>query len=305
MIIGDVETRQLECFVAVAEELSFTRAARRLYAVQSTVSATIQALESELGVKLFDRSTRRVALSPAGKVFLPEAKAALEAVERAREVVADASAGLRGSLRIGTLTSVGDLDLPDLLGAFHRRYPLVDLHVSVSITGSTGLAEDLRHGRLDIALLGLPESDLAGLDTKLLGSAPFVVVLPDGHRLGDRRSLTLADLADESFVDNPRGFGNRVALDRAFEALGTPRRVIVEVADLRAVPAYVAAGLGVAVVPDLRLLAGVRTIPLDAPGLAWPLTLATRGERPPGRAARLLFDLIDEGEFSLVLPTRT
>ncbi|WP_410652556.1 LysR family transcriptional regulator [Amycolatopsis sp. cmx-4-54] len=300
-----METRQLECFVAVAEELSFTRAARRLYAVQSTVSATIQALESELGVKLFDRSTRRVALSPAGKVFLPEAKAALEAVERAREVVADASAGLRGSLRIGTLTSVGDLDLPDLLGAFHRRYPLVDLHVSVSITGSTGLAEDLRHGRLDIALLGLPESDLAGLDTKLLGSAPFVVVLPDGHRLGDRRSLTLADLADESFVDNPRGFGNRVALDRAFEALGTPRRVIVEVADLRAVPAYVAAGLGVAVVPDLRLLAGVRTIPLDAPGLAWPLTLATRGERPPGRAARLLFDLIDEGEFSLVLPTRT
>lgn len=299
-----VETRQLECFVAVAEELSFTRAARRLYAVQSTVSATIQALENELGVKLFDRSTRRVALSPAGKVFLPEAKAALEAFDRAREVVADASAGLRGSLRIGTLTSVGDLDLPDLLGAFHRRYPLVDLHVSVSITGSTGLAEDLRQGRLDIALLGLPESDLAGLDTKPLGSAPFVVLLPDGHRLGDRRSLTLADLADESFVDNPRGFGNRVALDRAFEALGTPRRVIVEVADLRAVPAYVAAGLGVAVVPDLRLLAGVRTIPLEEPGLAWPLTIATRGERPPGRAARLLFELIDEGEFSLVLPAR-
>ncbi|MFE5505474.1 LysR family transcriptional regulator [Amycolatopsis japonica] len=300
-----METRQLECFVAVAEELSFTRAAQRLYAVQSTVSATIQALEGELGVKLFDRSTRKVELSPAGKVFLPEAKAALEAFDRAREVVTDASAGLRGSLRIGTLTSVGDLDLPDLLGAFHRRYPLVDLHVSVSITGSTGLAEDLRQGRLDVALLGLPESDLAGLDTKLLGSAPFVAVLPDGHRLSGRRSLTLADLAGESFVDNPRGFGNRVALDRAFEALGAPRRVIVEVADLRAVPSYVAAGLGVAVVPDLKLLAGVRTIPLDEPGLTWPLTIATRGERPPSRAARLLLDLVDSGEFSLVIPART
>lgn len=300
-----METRQLECFVAVAEELSFTRAARRLYAVQSTVSATIQALEGELGVKLFDRSTRRVELSPAGKVFLPEAKAALEALGRAREVVADASAGLRGSLRVGTLTSVGDLDLPDLLGAFHRRYPLVDLHVTVSITGSTGLAEDLRQGRLDVALLGLPESDLAGLDTKLIGAAPFVAVLPDGHRLEDRRSLTLADLADESFVDNPRGFGNRVALDRAFDAIGAPRRVIVEVADLRAVPAYVAAGLGIAVVPDLRLLSGVRTIPVDEPGLVWPLTIATRGERPPGPAARLLLDLIDGGEFSIAIPVRT
>ncbi len=300
-----METRQLECFVAVAEELSFTRAARRLFAVQSTVSATIQALEGELGVKLFDRSTRRVELSPAGKVFLPEAKAALEAVDRAREVVADASAGLRGSLRIGTLTSVGGLDLPDLLGAFHRRYPLVDLHVTVSITGSTGLAEDLRQGRLDVALLGLPESDLAGLRTKPLGSAPFVVVLPDGHRLGDRRSLTLTDLTGESFVDNPRGFGNRVALDRAFEAIGAPRRVIVEVADLRLVPAYVAAGLGIAVVPDLQLLTGVRTIPLDAPGLFWPLTIATRGARSPGPAARLLLDLIDGGGYSIAVPVRT
>ncbi len=299
-----METRQLECFVAVAEELSFTRAAQRLFAVQSTVSATIQALEGELGVKLFDRSTRRVELSPAGKVFLPEAKAALEAVDRAREVVADASAGLRGSLRIGTLTSVGGLDLPDLLGAFHRRYPLVDLHVTVSITGSTGLAEDLRQGRLDVALLGLPESDLAGLRTKPLGSAPFVVVLPDGHRLGDRRSLTLADITGESFVDNPRGFGNRVALDRAFEAIGAPRRVIVEVADLRLVPAYVAAGLGIAVVPDLQLLTGVRTIPLDAPGLVWPLTIATRGARSPGPAARLLLDLIDGGGYSIAVPVR-
>nr|WP_281400882.1 LysR substrate-binding domain-containing protein [Amycolatopsis umgeniensis] len=211
---------------------------------------------------------------------------------------------MRGSLRIGTLTSVGGLDLPDLLGAFHRRYPLVDLHVTVSITGSTGLAEDLRQGRLDVALLGLPESDLAGFRTKPLGSVPFVAVLPDGHRLGGRRSLTLADVAGESFVDNPRGFGNRVALDRAFEAIGAPRRVIVEVADLRVVPAYVAAGLGIAVVPDLRLLTGVRTIPLDAPGLVWPLTIATRGERSPGPAARLLLDLIDGGEYSITVPAR-
>ncbi|HEY3481145.1 MAG TPA: LysR family transcriptional regulator, partial [Streptomyces sp.] len=125
-----METRQLEYFVAVAEELSFTRAAQRLFAVQSTVSAAVRALETELGVRLFDRSTRRVALSAAGAAFLPEAKAAIDALERARATVQEASEGLRGSLRIGTLTSIAGLDLPRLLGAFHQRYPLVDMHVT-------------------------------------------------------------------------------------------------------------------------------------------------------------------------------
>ncbi|GAB3144558.1 LysR family transcriptional regulator [Amycolatopsis stemonae] len=289
-----METRQLEYFVAVAEELSFTRAAQRLFAVQSTVSAAVRALETELGTRLFDRSTRRVALSAAGEAFLPEAKSAIEALERARATVQEAAEGLRGSLRIGTLTSIGGIDLPELLGAFHRRHPRVDIHVTVSITGSTGLAEEVRQGRLDLAVVGLPETDLAGLAVLRVETRPFVVLLPRTHPLAARKAVRLADLAGESFIDTPRGFGNRVAMDRAYDALGSPRRVTVEVADLRTVPGYVRAGLGVAVVPDTPSPdePDVVVLPLAGSGLDWPLNVVTSGAKPPSRALRTLLDLV-------------
>jgi DNA-binding transcriptional LysR family regulator len=289
-----MEIRQLEYFVAVAEELSFTQAAQRMFAVQSTVSAAVRALETELGTRLFDRSTRRVALSAAGAAFLPEAKSAIEALDRARATVQEASEGLRGSLRIGTLTSIGAVNLPELLGAFHRRHPRVDIHVTVSITGSTGLAEEVRQGRLDVALVGLPESDLAGLAVLRVDTRPFVALLPAGHALAARRAVRLADLAGESFIDTPRGFGNRVAMDRAFDALGSPRRVTVEVADLRTVPGYVAAGLGVAVVPDTSGPAEPDVVvrPLSGAGLDWPLNVVTSGAKPPSRAVRTLLGLL-------------
>src|SRR5213593_3249929 len=120
-----METRQLEYFVAVAEELSFTRAAQRLYTVQSTVSAAVRALETDLKTTLFDRSTRRVTLSAAGLALLPEAKAALE----------EASTGLRGSVRIGTLARLSLVNLAELLGSFHQKYPLVEVQVATSPTG--------------------------------------------------------------------------------------------------------------------------------------------------------------------------
>jgi DNA-binding transcriptional LysR family regulator len=280
----------------VAEELSFTRAAQRLYAVQSTVSAAIRSLETELRTTLFDRSTRRVALSAAGAVFLPEAKAALEAVQRARAVLQEATEGLRGTIRIGTLSSIWELDLPTLLGAFHRRYPLVDIHVTVSMSGSSGLADDVRHGRLDVALLGLPESELTGLRTTVLDSRPFVALLPADHHLAGRREVTLADLAGEQFVDTARGYANRLAVDRAFDALGTPRRIVVEVADVQTVPDYVRAGLGIAVIPNHGLGADTATVavPLAGNPLSCVFSIATSADKPPSRPVRTLLDLIAE-----------
>ncbi|HEY4024361.1 MAG TPA: LysR family transcriptional regulator [Pseudonocardiaceae bacterium] len=291
-----METRQLEYFVAVAEELSFTRPAQRLFAVQSSVSSAIRALETELHTTLFERSTRRVALSPAGAAFLPEAKAALEALGRAKSVVQEATDGLRGSIRIGILTSIGVLDLPGLLGAFHRRYPLVDIRVTVSGSGSTGHADDVRHGRLDVALVGLPPADLVGLHTTVLATRPFVALLPAGHRLTERAQLSLADLADEQFVDTLRGFGNRVMTDRAFDAIGAPRRIVVEVSDMTTVPEYVQAGLGVAVIPALCLAANpaMAIRPLADMPSRWQFSIATLADREPSRAVRTLLELIEE-----------
>src|ERR1700761_1882198 len=117
-----MELRQLECFVAVAEEANFSRAAARLHVVQSAVSATIKGLERELGAPLLDRNSKRVQLTDAGAALLPGARTALDAAQAAADAVADVRGGLRGTLRLGTMTSVSLLDLPGLLGSFHQQH---------------------------------------------------------------------------------------------------------------------------------------------------------------------------------------
>lgn len=295
-IIEPVDSRQLEYFVAVAEELSFTRAAQRLFTVQSTVSAAIRALETDLKTTLFDRSTRRVVLSTAGQALLPEAKAALEALDRARAAVEEASTGLRGNIRIGTLARLSLVNLADLLGAFHRKYPLVEVQVATSPTGSSGLADDVRHGRLDVALLGLPKPELAGLDIRDIGSVPFVALVPAAHRLTRKAGVRLEELAGERFVDMPGGFGNRKMVDRAFEAIGLPRRIQVEVPELTTIPDYVRAGLGVGIVPDVELASerGVTKLPIEDAELTWTLYVATAAGRRPSRAVTALLELIGD-----------
>ncbi|WP_432884465.1 LysR family transcriptional regulator [Kribbella sp. CA-245084] len=300
-----MDSRQLEYFVAVAEELSFTRAAQRLFTVQSTVSAAVRALETDLKTTLFDRSTRRVALSAAGQALLPEAKAALEALDRARAAVEEASTGLRGNVRIGTLARLNMVNMAELLGAFHRKYPLVEVQVATSPTGSTGLADDVRHGRLDVALLGLPKPEMGGLDVRDIATVPFVALLPASHPLAGRTRHTkphgmpgvrLEELAGERFVDMPPGFGNRKMVDRAFDTIGMPRRIQVEVPELTTIPDYVRVGLGVAVVPDLELAEepDVAKVPIKGTELTWTLSVATAAGRRPSRAVTALLDLIGE-----------
>src|SRR6478752_2655865 len=202
-----VDTRQLEYFAAVAAEGNFTRAAGRVF-------AGIQSLERELGLPLFDRDAHGVRLTDVGEAVLPEARAALEAVERMREL-ADRGGPLRGTVRVGIFTNLTTVDLPGIMGEFHRRHPEVDLRLGPSPSGSTGLVEDVRQGRLDIAFHGLPDA-VPDLLTRPLADSPFRAVLPEGHPLARDRSVSLADLAEEAWVDSRAGFGNRVTLDRAF-----------------------------------------------------------------------------------------
>ena len=293
-IIAAMDSRQLEYFVAVAEELSFTRAAQRLFTVQSTVSAAVRTLETDLKTTLFDRSTRQVSLSAAGEALLPEAKAALEALDRARAVVEEASTGLRGSIRIGTMTRIGMVDLPELLGAFYQRYPLVEVQVTTSPTGSSGLADDVRHGRLDVSLIGLSAAELTGFEVRELASVPFVVLVPAAHPLADRNGVELRELSGERFVDMLRGFGNRTTVDRAFDNAGISRRVQVEVPDLTTVPEYVRAGLGVAVVPAIEVgeQPGVARLRLTDVDLTWTLSAVTLSGKRPSRAVTALLDLM-------------
>lgn len=288
-----METRQFEYFVAVAEELSFTRAAARTFTVQSTVSAAIRALEADLGATLFDRSTKHVALTAAGESLLPRARATIEAIDAARSSIAESAAGIRGRLRVGMFASLDLYDLPGMFGDFRARYPLVDLQLTAGPSGSTGFTDDVDRGRLDAAFMGLPREDLPEVDWLVLATTDLVAVLPSGHALAEGKSLALDKIVGEHFVDTPPGFGNRVVLERSLAAAGLSRTVSTTVSDLGDVPRYVAAGLGIAIIP--------RALVVDAPGtvivplanrIEWTLSLISR--RNPSPATSALLSLMRE-----------
>jgi len=290
---GGMDLPTVEAFVAVAEERHFGAAAARLHLVQSSVSAAVARLERELGARLLDRSPRSVTLTEAGAAVLQEARRLLASGERMR-IAAQGDAGLTGTVRFGTFSALPVLDLPAQLAAFAAAHPAVDVRLSTSPSGSTGLAADIRAGRLDVALVALPPDLTGGLALTPLARYGFAVLLPAGHPLAGRSTLSLEDLAGEQFVDSPAGFGHRVFSDRAFAAAGIGRTVRTEIADLPSLGAYVAAGLGIAVVPTALVdpQDGVVTVALRDP-FSWEVALATRPEPSPAVAAftRLALDL--------------
>ncbi|WP_037569058.1 LysR family transcriptional regulator [Phaeacidiphilus oryzae] len=283
-----METRLVEYAIAVADELSFTRAAQRVYAGQSTVSAGVRALERELGTALFERNQRGVRITPAGEAVLPALRALVDAEARAR-TAADPRGELRGQLRIGVFSSVSYLAIPRVIGAFHREHPLVDLRLRASASGSAELAEAVRRGRLDLSMYGLPAATAGpGLAVHRLATSRYVVVLPAGHELASRPELALTDLAGERFVDAPVGFGNRDVLDAALGARGFLRDVRAEATETSAIPVFVANGLGIALLPDLLLPTseGIEVVPLKE-RITWEVNVVTRPSTGEATAALL------------------
>ncbi|MFG2358808.1 LysR family transcriptional regulator [Streptomyces sp. NPDC048521] len=285
-----MELRQLECFVAVAEEANFTRAAARLHIVQSAVSATIKGLERELGTPLLDRNSKRVLLTDAGAALLPRARVTLDAARAAADAVAEVRGGLRGTLRLGTLTSIRLLDLPALLGEFHRRHPGVVLQTSAAPSGSQGLIDALLERRLDLAFVSLPGPRPAGITLTDLTTSVLDLVVPAGHPLAGRRTVSITELAGLDFVDSPVGYGNRTVADRAFAAASVARRVAIEITDIGTGVDFVRNGLGVALLPRFVLggAEDVATLTVLDADLEWPLSLASPSERTPGAAARAM-----------------
>lgn len=286
--------RHLEYFVAVAEEQSFTAAAARLHVVQSAVSAGVKALERDLGARLLDRAPRRVELTDVGTALLPKAHAALDAARDARDVVADVRGELRGTVRIGTMTSVGLIDVPSILGEFHRLHPGVLLRLTSAPSGSKGLMDSLIERRLDLAFVSLPNSAPPQLQVTDLARAPMVLVLPVGHPLAHRSDVSITELADLDFIDSPIGYGNRSVSDRAFEAAEVRRRVTIEIADVATATTYVRNGLGIALLPRFIVSADddVVTLPVVDAELEWPLSLAAPNDPALSSAAQALLDLV-------------
>ena len=282
----------LRRFVVVAEELSFTKAARRLHVVQSGVSSVIAALERELGATLFDRDRHAVALTEAGRALLPEARATLAAAQAAADAVAETTAGLRGTLRVGTMISTGAVDVSEVLSRFHQTHPGVVVRLRQAPAGSTDLAHAVADGSLDLALLSLPGEPPAGVEVRQLVEEPMVLICAPGHRLAGSPEVSVSVLAEDAFVDFPVGWGTRAITDRAFAAAGVERQVVFEVASYGTAASLVGNGLGIAFVPASAAaeMPEVAQVPVDSPAMTWRVQVATAASHRPSAAARAFLE---------------
>ena len=275
-----MELRHLEHFVAIAQESSFTQAARRLHLSQSALSISIRALERDLGAQLFERTSHEVALSDAGRALLPEACRILSGVDVARKAVGDVGSGLRGVLRIGVMQALPLVGVAEMLARYHKERPLVEIRPRAAPGGSAALAEDVRKGDLDAAFVCLPGGPPAG-----------VALTP----LAVRTSVAIGELGNERFVDFPVGFGGRASVDMEFSRAGLEHQVTVEVPDLYTLVELARAGIALATLPLSLLLGQGRLAVVDLePAPVFEIALALPSDRPTKAATQAFIDLVAE-----------
>jgi DNA-binding transcriptional LysR family regulator len=286
-----MELHQLEYFVAVAEEASFTRAASRVHVAQPGVSAQVRRLESELGQQLLDRSGRSVRLTEVGSAVLPFARAALDAVANARLAVDDLAGLVRGQVTVGMVSGCALPVLAELLAGFHDRHPGVA--IALVEDNSDRLVERLRDGRLDLALIGWAEQTPADIDGVVLVDEELVAVVAPGHPLASAGAgagaIRIHQLRDLPLVSLPRGTGVRAALDAACAAAGFTPRIVFEASALPMVVELADRGLGLAVVPA-SIPNGPGILRITDPQLRSRLELAWPAAPSANPAARALIE---------------
>jgi DNA-binding transcriptional LysR family regulator len=278
-----MELRQLEYFVAVAEEANFTRAAQRVHISQSGVSAQVRRLEQELGAVLIDRSARTATLTAAGEAALGHARTVLAAARAVRQAVDDVSGVLRGRLEVGMVSGCTMTPLFDALAAFRTGHPGVEL--SLTEDNSDRLTERVRAADLDVALIGAAGQTPDGLEALTIVSERLVAAAPAGHPLTGRGdTCTLSEVTAHPLVCMPQGTGVRAVLDAAC----TRRELAPEIALVASAPDAVAdlaqRGLGVAILSESMAPAQdgrLHALPIADVDVASILALVWRPEPSP------------------------
>ncbi|CAL9577471.1 HTH-type transcriptional activator CmpR [Streptomyces sp. enrichment culture] len=293
--------------VAVADTGNFTRAAEQCLVVQSALSHQIARLERELGARLFDRTSRRVRITPAGEAFLTAARQCLEAAERASANVAAAVGEVRGRLAVGLIPTVAAVDIPGALRDFRRRYPQV--RISLRVGASDDLVEQVVQGSIETAFLGLPiTARPEGVRVRELARDRLVAAVSPEHPLAGEKSVTLSRLAAEAFVDLPAGTAGRVQSDQAFSAAGVDREVAFEVTTAEFMVRLVSEGLGVAMLPASYVpgLSGITTIEVtDAPARVEYAVWNQAGCTPAAKAFLSLLGIAADTEEAAGRPPRS
>lgn len=283
-----MELRHVRYALALAEERHFGRAAARVHVAQPALSQQVKQLERELGVELFRRTTRRVELTEAGRRFAEHARGILAGVDRARDDLALLASGRAGRVSVGFVGTATYDVLPRVAHEVRRALPDVDLQLRGESL-SPQLVAGLTDHTFDLALLRPDPAGGDGLAVRTLRAEPLVAVVPTAHPLADRHRIDLAELAGEPFVVHPSGHRSSIheRVLRACADAGFEPASLLEVAETATMVVFVAAGLGVALVPE-----PVRSLGLEGVsyvGLIEPPTidLALAGRREESSPAVL------------------
>jgi LysR family transcriptional activator of glutamate synthase operon len=291
-----MEVRQLRYLVAIAEELSFTRAAAREHVAQPALSQQIKRLEEEVGLGLVERTTRSVALTDAGELLVARARRVLGELEAAVAELEALSGVYTGHVYVGVLHTMGPVDVSLVLALFRERHPGVEL--TVREQSSEELAEMVRDDELDLAFLSVTESvERKGLGLHQLVSEELVLIVSLEHRFAGRRRVRMAELAGEEFISYRAGARLRELLESAGRSEGFEPRVTLESNESGRIRRLVARGLGVAILPrsDVdRSGADVAVAVLVEPSLRRDITLAWREGRRLAPAASAFLELSRE-----------
>ena len=290
-----MELRQLEYFVAVAEEAHFTRAAQRLSIAQPAVSQQVRRLENELGERLFLRD-RGVRLTDAGAALLPHARAALAHVAQGREAIAELRGLLSGHLRVGLVQPLPDRRVVRTIGQFQRNHPAIEVTLTEDETDA--LIDATLSGTLNAAFIGLgPDQAIPQeLEAALIAREPAVLAVHPEHRLAARRSVRVSALRDEPIVTLTRASRLRTVVEAACRQAGFVPRIVAETSDLGVMLALVAEQVGIAMLPRSGLdgAPGIISIDLTQPNVERRIVLVWRDDNTPPAASAFLAIAIDE-----------
>ena len=292
--IPDLGSRQLLAVLAIADYGSFIAAAAFLKTSQPVLSRTIARIEDVLGVTLFDRTTRRVQLTDAGREFVAVAERVLNDLRISIRSMRELADQQRGQVIVASIMSVANGLLPRIIAEYHAERPAIELHVREGVHGD--VLDDIRSGVADLGITYVDElPDTVAMIP--LGNEVFHVVMPSQHRLASSQGVTMGQLAGESLVSLPNDSRTRRTIDAAASRQAVILNHAVTVTQFATMMSLVRAGLGVAIVPAGAIagfnVEGLATTPITGPTLIRSLGLITLKEREPTPAALGVSALIE------------
>jgi DNA-binding transcriptional LysR family regulator len=289
----DLTSHQLQTVLALAEYGSFIAAASLLKTSQPAVTRTIKHVEDVLGIKLFDRSTRSVQITAAGKEFVAVAARIQNDLKITLRSMRELSDQRRGQIIISSIMSVANGKLPGLVSAYRLNHPGIELHVRDGVHGT--VIEDVRSGAADFGITYLDDLPDPFFAVRV-GREDFTVVLPRTHELARKKTLSLSDLKGQPLVSLPSDSRTRRVIDGAASSMGLALNHVVTVSQFATMLGFVRAGIGLAIAPKSGVTSFLGrelvAVPVRGRPLARDLGIITLKEREPSPAAIGLMSLI-------------